>query len=293
MAASQLTHVSFCGAVPARRGGAGEAGAKSACAARAVARLREPLDPLLISTLREAGLNPSAYRSTVLARRLAACERAVGTRADVAGVFNRRPGLAWAALDAVLIGVTEFFRDPAVFAALETEVLPELLRSRRGLRIYSAGVSSGQELYSVAMLLAEGGGLARCELVGVDCRPRAILTARLGIYGEPAVAGLSPARQLRFFQPVASGWRVDEELARAVRFHAANVLTYRERESWDLILFRNVAIYLDAVAAGQAWESLVAQLTPGGYLCSGPAEKPPAHLPLRRVRRCLWRKELS
>ena len=87
-------------------------------------------------------------------------------------VLENRPALLPAAVDSLLIGVTEFFRDSLVFEGMRAEVLPNLAIRRGPLRICSAGCSTGEELYSVAILLAEGGLLARSFLLGTTVGPR-------------------------------------------------------------------------------------------------------------------------
>ena len=91
------------------------------------------------------------------------------------------------AVSSLLIGVTEFFREPAVFDFLRTQVLPVLAGGNRRLRIWSAACSSGAELYSMAILLSETGLLERSYLLGTDCRGDAIERARLGLYDATAL----------------------------------------------------------------------------------------------------------
>lgn len=253
------------------------------------------LDPLMAWMLERAGLQPAAYRPAAMQRRVSACLRQLRvTSADSArALIERRPEMLPFALNTVLIGVSEFFRDRPVFDYLKTAVLPELARTGGALRVCSAGASGGQELYSVAMLLAEAGLLERSELLGVDCRADAIRRAQAGVYGPDDMAGVETARRERFFQPMDSRWAVRAELKQSARWHVADLLAFEAGGPCDLILFRNVAIYFNETHSAEAWERLCAQLAPGGFLVTGKAEKPPASLPLTRLVPSIYRKNLT
>lgn len=225
--------------------------------------------------LTKAGLNPLLYRAMPLARRLPACLRAlrVDTCAAAEQLLVTKPALVPKALESLLIGTTELFRDPPVFAQLEQDVLPKLLQRTSGPRIWSAGCSEGAELYSVAMLLAKLGGLNGSLLTGSDCRQEAIERAKQGVY-------LPSERAL----PVSAGAHcrilsdgriaVSPELREVVTWEQSDLLASRSLGSWDLILCRNLAIYLEPVAAEVLWIRLAEALAPGGYLVVGKAEKP-------------------
>lgn len=254
--------------------------------------LSVPPDPLIAFVLQQAGLDPAAYRAKAMDRRLSACLRALRVTSSEAAIslLTNRPALTPLALDTLLIGVSEFFRDRAVFDFLRTRGLPELMHGRERLRVLSAGCSDGQELYSVAVLLAEMDCLGRCELVGVDCRPAAVAAARAGRFSGAALAGLDPAILSRYFHREGIGWRVSGELRRKTDWRVENLLSTAESQAWDMILFRNVAIYLDLRKAEGLWARLVAQLTAGGLLVTGRAERPPGRLTLARLAPCLYRK---
>jgi chemotaxis protein methyltransferase CheR len=249
-------------------------------------------DPLLSWLLRQAGLTARAYRPQALDRRLAACLRQLGspTRTAALEALAARPDLVDSALNTVLIGVTDFFRDRMVWDEFARKCLPELLRTRRGLRVYAAGTSSGNELYSLAMLLAEAGVLGGSDLCGLDARSDAIAAARAGVFSEAALARVPPEWRQRYFLPTWGGGQVRPALARALRWQVGNLFAFEELATWDVILFRNVAIYLEESYATRAWEYLCDQLSPGGVLMTGKAEKPPHYLPLCRVGPALYQR---
>lgn len=243
-----------------------------------------PLGPdetaFLSGLFRRVGLHVAGYKPETLARRLPACLRAV--RAPSLGharvLLRHNPRLDGVAMGALLIGVTSFFRDAPVFESLSRGVLPGLVAeasdARRPLRVWSAGCSDGAELYSIAMLLAERGSLSGCDLLGTDCRPAAVAHARAGVYGEADLQSLSPERRHRFLTGTGPQYRVADDLRKACHWRTGDVLSAPEPGPWDLVLCRNLAIYLRGDAAARMWAGIRRVLRPGGVLVLGKAERP-------------------
>lgn len=245
--------------------------------------------------LRGASLPAKAYRVRALRRRIPACLRFLGvaTVEEAARRIESSPASRQMALNAMLLGVTGFFRDAQVFARLRDAVLPALLAKHEKLRVWSAACSSGQELYSVAMLLSELGRLDDCELLGTDCRATAIEEARRGVF-EPAVAApLDPrsrgifSRRMRIPARAKAGWGCP------ARWHVADLFSAVEQGPWHLILWRNMAIYLESASAAEIWHRLCEQLAPGGYIVCGKADCPPTGLPLVREAGCIYRHRIG
>lgn len=249
-------------------------------------------DPFWIWLLDCAGIEPSTMRPSVLSRRTAACLRALRATSleEARAVLERNPGLLPLALNSILIGVSEFFRDPEVFQSLRDQVLPALAREWPQLRVYSAGCSEGQELYSVAMLLAEMGKLEKSDLLGVDCREHAVAAARTSSYSPQETNKIEGSLRERYFSPGPSALFVEPALRARTRWQMADVLKYREETCWQMILCRNLAIYMQPEAAGQLWRMLFSQLAFGGVLVVGRASRPDPRLPLRRISACIYQK---
>jgi len=232
------------------------------------------------------------YRVGPLQRRLAACLRALHARsiAEAWERLEREPDLVSAAVGALLIGVTEFFREREVFDYLDAVLLPRLAAQGRGVRVWSAGCSDGAELYSVAMLLARRGWLADSTLLGTDCRAHAVEEAQRGWFPAARLAGLDPELRDAYFTAEGGGGRVCETLRRSVRWQQANIVEQRpdDRAPWDVILCRNVAIYLESAGAARMWSQVVRLLRPGGALVVGKAERPEWSPALVRLRPCVY-----
>jgi len=211
--------------------------------------------------------------------------RATRTR-DVASYLPLldQPDERQALLDEVTIQETHFFRNPPQIRALRRYVLPELVRhaetAGRRLRIWSAGCSTGEEAYSLAMLLHELLPLRAAwdvKVVATDVSARALAAARLGHYGERSVHLVPPAARERFFVPAPDGQvAVRPEVRDLLEFRHHNLVTepvpfgYDERV--DLVLCRNVTIYFSRDTTRALMARLHATLRDGGYLFLGHSE---------------------
>lgn len=237
-----------------------------------------------------AGLDPDKYRAEPLARRMPACLRALKTDSEAvaARTIDANPDLLERALGVLLIGVTEFFRDDGVFSALMQAVVPELARKAGAIRVWSAGCSSGAELYSIAMLLDEAGGLDRAELLGTDCRMKALANGRRARYSDAEVANLPPRLLQRYFSRQRDGWQLVESVRHRPRWRAGDLLSRVEPGPWDLVLCRNVTIYLESEASYRLLHRIAGQLAPGAFLVTGKAERLPPSIAGRSVARCVY-----
>jgi two-component system CheB/CheR fusion protein len=179
----------------------------------------------------------------------------------------------------LLISVTNFFRDPNAFSVLEQRIIPQLFERKRNgdqVRVWSAGCATGEEAYSLAMMLSEfATNLADAPSIQVfatDLDEHAIATARDGLYSEVDVADVSSDRLARFFQREAGGYRVRRELRQRVLFAHHNVIKDPPFAHLDLISCRNLLIYLNRPIQERLIETFHFALRPGGYLLLGTAE---------------------
>lgn len=247
-------------------------------------------EQFIVWLFRRAGLDARRYRPETLRRRLAACLRVLHVRhvEDARNLIDRDPSLVSTALGALVIGVTSFFRDSTVFDHLTYTALPSLSRSPR---IWSAGCSDGEELYSVAILLAEMNMLHRCYLLGSDCRPQAVAAARAGRYDAAATREVPLSWKLKYFDKIAGGFQVRQSLRAAAQWRTSDVTQVHEPGAWDLILCRNMAMYFRAGVAAQVWQAMETSLRPGGFLVLGKAERPAGATRLSAIAPCIYRRD--
>lgn len=181
----------------------------------------------------------------------------------------------------LLINVTSFFRDPAAFAILESKVIPDLIRDHpadRALRVWIAGCSSGEETYSLTILLLEAITAAKrrikLQVFASDVDPDAIATARDGFYPEAIAEHVSAERLASFFMKEEQGYRVMPELRAAIVFTVQDVLADPPFSRVDLISCRNLLIYLNLEAQAKVIGLFHFALCQNGILFLGSSETP-------------------
>jgi chemotaxis protein methyltransferase CheR len=202
--------------------------------------------------------------------------------------------LAQDVIDALTTHETSFFRDMNPFDALRDLGLPALMDARRrdrSLRVWCAACSTGQEPYSLAMLLREHHPELLAwdvSILATDVSTHAVAYARDGSYGEAEMRrGLPESFRQAWFRPVDGGrWRIDDRIRRMVTFRVANLLDDpSELGPFDLILMRNVLIYFDETTRARILREVRRVLNPGGLLLLGGSEATlPEDVGLRTVR---------
>jgi chemotaxis protein methyltransferase CheR len=195
-------------------------------------------------------------------------------------VMGREPSLATQVVEALLNNETYFFRDRTPFDLLAKAALPKLAQRRHAtkrLRIWSAGCSTGQESYSLAMLFAEEpqrwAGWT-IDILGSDVSEGAVRRARDGIYSQFEVQrGLGITQMIRWFEEYEGGWRAIEPLRRLVRFQVHNLLEPAPHPGqFDIVLCRNVLLYLNAERRTLVFDRIGGAMASDGYLMLGAGE---------------------
>jgi chemotaxis protein methyltransferase CheR len=190
------------------------------------------------------------------------------------------PDLARDVIDAMTTNETFFFRDRMPFDNFRKVVLPQLLEARkdvRRIRIWSAACSSGQEPYSIAMILDEEAERLtgwQVEILATDLSHSVIATAREGLYTQFEVQrGLPITQLLRYFQQEGDRWRLSEHLRSRIRFEKFNLLAdYSDLGCFDVIFCRNVLIYFDVPTKQKVLDKMTKVIARDGYLIMGAAE---------------------
>ncbi|MCB0166165.1 MAG: PAS domain-containing protein [Anaerolineae bacterium] len=219
-------------------------------------------------------------RSTILrriGRRLQVNQ--ISTMTDYLGYLRQNPDEIQALFKDFLISVTNFFRDPDSFAALEKQIVAEIFQhkgSKNQIRVWVAGCATGEEAYSIAILLNEYASMLASppsiQVFATDIDDEAIAFAREGVYPESIGADISPERLRRFFIDEVGGYRVKKEIRETVLFAIHNLIEDAPFSKLDLISCRNLLIYLDRDVQEKVFELFHYALQPSGYLFLGSSE---------------------
>ncbi|MBI4363183.1 MAG: protein-glutamate O-methyltransferase CheR [Euryarchaeota archaeon] len=231
---------------------------------RVVARLSE------LSGVELGGYRGSFLQNRLLRRLLV---RRAGSVADYLGMLEE-PGEQRAFLSDLSLGVSRFFRDAPVLRCFEEQVVPRAAGAPV-LRVWSAGCASGEEPYTLSMLLREArrrGCVSRFRVLGSDIDREGLSRARAAWYGPERVREVPPALRESCFEPRGEGFRVRAEVREPVEFVRSDVTRGVPFRRLDVIFFRNVAIYLARDVLGRVHREFHRALNPGGYLVLGQAE---------------------
>ena len=195
-------------------------------------------------------------------------------------VMGKEPNLSQRVVEALLNNETYFFRDRAPFDLLARHALPELAIKRaksKRLRIWSAGCSTGQEAYSLAMLFAEEPAKWAgwtVDILGTDVSTSCVDRARAGSYTQFEVQrGLAIGQMIKWFEECTDGWRAVEALRKPLRFQVHNLLEPPPQPGgFDIVLCRNVMLYLSPDKKALAFERLASAMAEDGWLMLGAGE---------------------
>lgn len=210
-------------------------------------------------------------------------ENKLSTLGDLLDRVKRtgRSSLKEVVIDAMTTNETLWFRDNHPFRILQEKLLPEFgdRKSAQSLRIWSAACSTGQEPYSVAMIIEEfrrqrPGRLRDVKITATDISKSVLEVARRGEYEMIAIGrGLSPERQKQFFTPAMNGsWQIRPQIKSMVEFRELNLLERYMLGKFDIVMCRNVLIYFSAELKKDILTRIYATLNPGGYLILGASE---------------------
>ncbi|MDN5345249.1 MAG: chemotaxis protein methyltransferase CheR [Clostridia bacterium] len=175
-------------------------------------------------------------------------------------------------IDKITINVSEFFRNPEIFARLEKEILPQLLDRFSNLKVWSAACADGPEPYSVAILLTEMAPGGRHQIEATDIDPGALAAARRGVYSSRALQAVSRARLERFFRQEGDHYCIQERIKGLVNFRQHDLLKDPYGSNYHLILCRNVVIYFTTATQNELYQRFYRALSPGGVLFIGATE---------------------
>lgn len=221
------------------------------------------------------GIDLSLYKENQMKRRLKSLYEKNGFQSftQYAEVLATDKQLVEEFLDRMTINVTEFFRNQNRWDVLQKKVLPMLLNNSSQLKVWSAASSTGEEPYTLAMLLHQLGMKQRATILATDIDENVLNIARAGKYPPKALENVPESFTKRYFEKNAEMYAVTTELKNMIQYKLLNLLADPYPNHLDLIVCRNVLIYFTEEAKEQVYHNFSKALKPGGILFVGSTEQ--------------------
>ncbi len=224
---------------------------------------------------RRKGLDLTGYKRPQMERRINSLMRSLkitdyNTYLDV---LDREVQHWRKFVDTLTINVSEFYRNPAQWETLENRILPELIAKSDSLKLWSAGCSTGEEPYTLAMILINRFPHVSFSLLATDIDDEVLNRAEVGVYNEKAVANLPKSYLTKFFTNRDDTYVIADDVKKRVKFMKHNLLRDVFDRNYDLILCRNVVIYFTEESKSELYRKFYAALKPGGILFTGSTEQ--------------------
>lgn len=222
-------------------------------------------------------LDLTNYKNTQMERRIASLmnRNGIDNLASYYKLLERNKEKLEEFINMLTINVSEFFRNPEKFEELEKVYLAELLKTKPGLKIWSAGCSIGAEIYSIAMILDKLKVIEKCNLIASDFDKKILDKAQSGMYTRQEVGTVKP-EYLKYFKQVDTNgdkYQIDQKLVASIKFEKRDLLNSKYDTGFDLILCRNVVIYFTEEAKDKLYKNFYNSLNPGGVLFIGSTER--------------------
>lgn len=231
----------------------------------------------------EKGIDFTQYKEPTLRRRIESRMRRFNLNSfdEYLNLIDEEPGEYDELLNSLFINVTDFFRNPESFAVIEKIVIPRILFAKRSedrkvIRAWSCGCSTGDEAYSLAMILLDKLGGSKCQydisIIGTDIDKCAIRDAKNMSYTKDKLSAVSNEDLSKYFEKSDDQYRVKDELKKFVRFKYHDVIKDEPIKFCDIILCRNLLIYFNRQLQEEILLKLFECLNPGGFLVLGMVE---------------------
>jgi len=219
-------------------------------------------------------LDLSHYKETQMKRRLTSLrqKRGFDTFAAYFNAMMKDPVLLNEFKDRVTINVSEFWRNPNRWSMLEQKFIPEMLSKTSRLKCWSAACSTGEEPYTLAMILAEQGAKSS-DILAMDLDDTVLRKAQAGHYNDRSIRDVPPHYLKKYFSSDGLDFQVSDQLKRMVKFRKGNLLLDRFERDFDLIICRNVMIYFTESAKQELYHKFSQSLKPAGILFVGSTEQ--------------------
>lgn len=224
---------------------------------------------------RRFGLDLTMYKQEQMQRRLRGSLERSGARSysQFLGMIDSDGKVREAFLDRLTINVSELFRNPSHFDTLASRLLPDIVKRRGTLQIWSAGCSYGAEAVSLAILVKEHWPNVHFQLLASDIDQSILSRAAQGRFAPDDLKNVGTAQLARWFAGDEGAWKAKQEIMASLRFARHDLLKDHSPGTFDLIAYRNVAIYFSDEAKAKVNRLVFESLRPGGVLFIGATER--------------------
>ena len=223
----------------------------------------------------KTGIDLSLYKQSQMKRRLTSLYEKKGFSSffEYYRAMSSNSELLEEFLDRMTINVSEFYRNYERWDILEQKILPALVKGKTDLKVWSAACSTGEEPYTLAMVLSTFFPLSRISILATDLDEKVIEKAKIGFYDERSLQEMPVSMKNKYFQQRGTGYLLDEKIKKTVVFQKHNLLSDSFPKNVDLIVCRNVLIYFTDEAKHALYEKFSRALAPGGILFVGSTEQ--------------------
>lgn len=224
---------------------------------------------------RKTKIDLALYKEAQMKRRLTSLYEKKGYTSfrEYFQEMDQNPDILNEFLDRMTINVSEFYRNKQRWAVLENKILPRLLSEGKPLKIWSAASSTGEEPYTIAMILSKYLPLSSIDVFATDIDENAIQKAKIGIYPERSLNEVPEEMKKKYFRKEGAYYKLTDEIKRTVTFKKHDLLSESFGSNYDLIICRNVLIYFTEEAKDLLYHKFNSALRVGGTLFVGSTEQ--------------------
>ena len=225
--------------------------------------------------LKKTGLDLSLYKERQMKRRIESLIKRnhIDTYEEYYKLINTNKDSFDEFVNYLTINVSEFYRNSGQWKILQEEILPEMLKKKKRLKIWSAACSTGEEPYTLAMVLSNLMPLNQIKILAVDIDKEAINKAKMGVYSKKSIENVPAPIKSKYFREIASSFAISDEIKKCVEFKHMNLLKDPYPKDCDLIVCRNVMIYFTEEAKDEMYHNFNKALVDGGVLFVGSTEQ--------------------
>jgi chemotaxis protein methyltransferase CheR len=224
---------------------------------------------------RKTGIDLSLYKERQMKRRIESLIKRNGkdTFEEYFELLNRNKEVFDEFINYMTINVSEFYRNIQQWDMLKAEIIPMLLKRKTTLKIWSAACSTGEEPYTLAMVLSHFFPLANIKILAVDIDKEAINKAKNGVYTAKSIENVPTEFKTKYFTKVGEAYKISDDIKRCVDYRQMNLLSDEYPKGMDLIVCRNVMIYFTEEAKDGMYHKFNGALDQGGVLFVGSTEQ--------------------